>query len=315
MRGVDQRFARTVSVAALLALPGCKQVLDIPDDPQLVVQGASGPWGCLENPPEAEASKSDAALVRVQACNFVSPKCAEPVTGFTVDLCSKLDLSCSNPIQASLRESNGALEFAVPTGGVLGVGFDGYLRVTPPKASCTDTEVFGEVGPLLCGLLGSKCDTSEPDDPDCLFSTFVPALYFFNPPIKADIGKPIPLPLVPTAAAQTLAAAAGGNFNPATGIVWATALDCAGSTAKDVNYRLDRHQDLVTEVYMENGVVSTTSDRTDTSGVGGFMGVPPGFVVVEGFLDVEEGTSERIGKVGVNVEAFTISYTNLARSD
>lgn len=315
MRSVEDRFARTLSVVALLSLAGCKQVLDIPDDPKLVGVVDEGPWSCLENPSEAEAAESDAALVRVQACNFVSPKCAEPVTGFTVSLCSKLDLSCNDPIQASLREINGALEFAVPTGGVLGVGFDGYLRITPPKASCTDTEVFGDVGPLLCSLLGPSCDTTDPEDPDCLFATFVPALFFFNPPIKVDVATPIPLPLVPTAAAQTLAAAAGGNFNPATGIVWATALDCTGSPASDVSYELDKHQDLVTQLYMENGVVSSTADHTDPSGVGGFIGVPTGFVVVEGFLSGEDGSTSRIGKVGVNVEPFTISYTNLTQSD
>jgi hypothetical protein len=313
MLPVNVRIARALSAAALLSLPGCKQVLDIPDDPKLV-EVEKGPWSCLENPERAAEATSDAALVRVQACNFVSPKCAESVTGFTVDLCSKLDLSCDDPIQASLKEVNGAMEFAVPTGGVLGVGFDGYLRVTPPKAHCAETDVFGDVGPLLCGLLGASCDPSDPRDEDCLFSTFVPALFFFNPPIKLDVSTPIPIPLVPTAAAQTLAAAAGGNFNPATGIVWATALDCTGAPASEVSYKLDKHQDLVTQLYMENGVVSSTANHTDLSGVGGFIGVPTGFVVIEGFLD-DGGEGARIGKVGVNVEPFTISYTNLTQSD
>jgi hypothetical protein len=315
MRSVDYRFARTLSVVAVLSLAGCKQVLDIPDDPKLVTEGDEGPWGCLGEPAAPETSQGDAALVRVQACNFVSPKCAEPVSGFTVSLCGKLDLGCTNPIQASIKEINGAMEFAVPTGGVLGVGFDGYMRITPPKASCSDTSVFGAVGPLLCGLLGPSCDPTDPDDPDCLFATFVPALLFFNPPVKADITTPIPLPLVPTAAAQSLAEAAGGNFNPSTGIVFTTSLDCTGAPAPDIALTIDKHQNLVTELYSQNGVISSTAKVTDESGLGGFIGVPPGFVEIHGFLGSDEPSSQKIGEVGVNVEAFTISYANLAPSE
>ena len=318
MRSLDDRIARALSAGALLSLAGCRQVLDVPSDPKLVAplheQDArtdETPWSCLDHPAQKTTSKTDAALVKVQACNFVSPKCSEPVTGFTVELCSKLDLSCDNPIQSSLRETGGAMQFAVPTGGVLGVGFDGYLRITPPKASCTDTSVFGEVGPLLCALLGAACDTSEPDDPDCLFPTFVPALYFFNPPIKADVTMPIPLPLVPTAAAQTLATAAGGNFNPTTGIVFTTSLDCNGVPASDVALTIDKHGDVATELYSQNGVISSTATTTDQSGLGGYIGVPPGFVVVDGYLG-DTSSNRKTGEVGVNVEAFTISYANLA---
>jgi len=315
MRGVDQRFARTLSVAALLALSGCKQVLDIPDDPQLVVQGAKGPWACLDEPPEETKSEADAALVRVQACNFVSPKCSEPVANFTAELCGKLDLKCANPLQESIREINGAMEFAVPTGGELGVGFDGYLRITPPKASCMDKEAFGDVGPLLCGLLGPACNPSDPDDPDCMFALFVPALLFFNPPVKVDIDSPIPIPLVPTREAQTLIAAAGGNFNPATGIVFTTSRDCNGTPAANVALSIDKHQNAVTELYSENGVISSTAKVTDESGLGGFIGVPAGFIVVDGFLESDDPGSKKVGQVGVNIEPFTISYSSLAPSE
>lgn len=324
MRSVDDRIARALGAVALLSLPGCKQALDIPDDPHLVVTAPEqldanmeeqGPWTCLDKPPTVKKSQADAALVRVQACNFVSPKCAEPVANFTAKLCGKLDLKCANPLQASIKEVGGALEFAVPTGGVLGVGFDGYLQFTPPMANCTDKEAFGEIGPLLCAFLGSECDASVSDDPDCLFPIFVPSLLFFNPPVKADIDTPIPVPLVPTREAQTLIAAAGGNFSPTTGIVFTTSLDCNGKPAPGVALTIDKHQDVVTELYSQNGVISSTAKVTDGSGLGGFIGVPAGFAVLDGYLGSDEPRGKKVGQVGVNVEAFTISYSNLAPSE
>jgi hypothetical protein len=323
MRSVNAGIARYLSVATLLSLTGCKQVLNLPDDPKLVApdepdsspaDAEAGPWSCLGKPPAKTSSKASAALVKVQACNFVSPKCSEPVTNFTAKLCGKLDLNCTNPLQDSIHETNGAMEFAVPTGGALGVGFDGYLRFTPPTASCTDKDAFGDVGPLICGLLGSACDTSVPDDPDCLFPIFVPALLFFNPAVKSDISTPIPVPLVPTREAQTLIAAAGGNFSPTTGIVFTTSVDCNGAPAPGVALTIDKHQDVVTELYSQNGVISSTATVTDESGLGGYIGVPAGFVVIDGFLGSNTATAKKIGEVGVNVEAFTISYSNLSPS-
>ena len=310
---VNDRIARAFGAVALLSLSGCKQILDIPEDPQLVAPEVDeGPWACLDRPRAKITSTTDAALVRIQACNYVSPKCSEPVTDFTAELCGKLDLNCTNPLQGPIREHAGAMEFPVPTGGTLGVGFDGYLRFTPPKASCTDKDAFGDVGPLLCAFLGSECDPSTPDDPDCLFPTFVPSLLFFNPAVKADVDKPIPVPLVPTREAQTLIAAAGGNFNPTTGIVFSTSLDCNGDPAPNIALTIDKHQDVVTELYSQNGVISNTAKVTDESGLAGYIGVPPGFVVVNGFLGDDGPGAKKIGEAGVNIEAFTISYTNLS---
>jgi hypothetical protein len=313
--GIARRrgIATSLASAMLLSLAGCGEVLDIPDNPRLVPPERD-PWRCLGKPTQTIPPEGDSATVRVQACNFVSTNCSQPMTGITAKVCDKLDLKCTSPIQ-TVRDNGGALEFVAPTGGVLGVGFDGYLRITPPVASCTNAAVFGDVGPLLCALAGMACDPTLPDDPDCLFPTFVPALLFFNPSVRADLTTPIPLPLIPTAAAQSLTAAAGGTFNPATGIVFTTSLDCDGVPARDVALTIDKHQDVVTELYAENGVISSTARSTDVTGLGGYIGVPPGFVVLAGYLGSDEDGSARIGQVGVNVEAFTISYTSLVPSE
>ena len=88
-------------------------------DPQLVEKG---PWSCLDRPIEPAAPRADSAVVRIQACNFVSTNCSEPAGGITAALCDKKDVTCANPIQPNITDVNGTLVFDVPTGGILGVG-------------------------------------------------------------------------------------------------------------------------------------------------------------------------------------------------
>ena len=137
---------------------------------------------------------------------------------------------------------------------------------------------------------------------------------FFNPAIKADVTTPIPLPLVPTSAVPTLIGAAGGTFDPTTGIVFITALDCNGIPAPGVSFTVDKYQDRVTELYLDKGVVSNTVTETDSNGIGGFIGVPSGFIGVEGFTGESMGTTRSIGKLGVQVTSFTISYSTMVPS-
>ena len=300
--------ARAFASVTLLSVAGCAEVLDIPDDPKLVFQQRD-PWRCLGNVPEPPAPETEMATVLVQACNFISTNCATPVTGLTARLCDKLDVSCTNPINDNITDSGGRLSFDVVTGGVLGVGFDGYLQITPPTELCTNEAVFGEAGPLLCSLVG--CDTQNPDD-RCRVPTFAPSLLFFNPNIRADIVDPIPLPLVPTSALQPVLAAVGQTFDPTTGVLFISSRDCDGKPARGVSLAINQHQDVVSELYVVDGNISGTATQTDSSGLGGFIGVPAGFVEVVGYVGDETGL--RIGATGVRVAAFNITYSTLVPS-
>jgi hypothetical protein len=61
-------------------------------------------------------------------------------------------------------------------------------------------------------------------------------------------------------------------------------------------------------LYMESGVLSAARNATDASGVGGFVGVPPGFVDIEAY----NPAGARIGDVGVLAAPFTVTYSGLA---
>jgi hypothetical protein len=302
---------RQVSCAAFavlaVSLTACANILDIPSDPQLV---ATGPWRCLQAPSAAAPPAADKATIQVQACNFVSTNCSAPVTGLSASLCDKKDVNCANPIRTGIRDSGGLISVDVLTGGPLGTGFDGFLKITPPTELCTNEMVFGPAAALLCGFMPT-CNPSTPDD-SCIVPTFAPSLLFFNPPVRSDATAPIALPMVPTVAFPMLASAAGASLDPTKGNIFITAKDCDGNPAAGVAFKLAQYQGVATELYVENGVVSNTVGQTDQSGIGGFIGVPIGFAEVSGILATNPAT--QIGNIGVQLAPFTITYSALVPS-
>jgi hypothetical protein len=285
----------------LLALYGhaaaCAEVVSFPEDPRLV---ESGPWRCVgaQAPPDPGAQST--ATVRMRVCDAFG-ECAAPPGGLSAELCAKVDVGCTRPLDIEIREVDGLLEFDVPIGND---GFDGYLAVSSPSEPCTSAS-FGEASAALCAA-SRGCDPEQPDD-RCLVPVYVRALWFFNPPIIADTAEPLRLSLLSSAAQPSLAIASGGSFDPTTGSVVVTGFDCDGGRAPGVSYDMRQHADAVSQWYMANGILTASVSETDATGMGGFVGVPPGFADVEAY----NADNERIGAVGVQVSAGTISYASL----
>lgn len=279
------------------ALAGCADVLDIPDDPELV---ATGPWTCLEQPQPAPPPASSSALVQVAACDFESEDCQTPVTGLRARLCaSNVDVDCAEPIAVDIVDRDGLLSFSVPT---RGRGFHGYLEVQSATELCTNPSLDDQ-GPVLCGLL-PECDPQAPSAA-CEVPLYARALLFFNPPIVGDTSRPISLPLLPSAALPTLSAAAhASSLDRATGNLFVTALDCQGERAAGVTIRIDRDQDSARPLHVTGGDAPDATSRTDRTGMGGFIGVPPGIVGVEGSNDEQVP----IGAVSAFTQPLTMSY-------
>lgn len=290
-----------VAITLALATTGCVELLDLPEDARVA---PSGPWRCQEEPFDsvlgARAAQSDpTAIVRVRACDFVTG-CARAVTGLAASLCNKRDVGCTNPILDGLRDVDGVLTVPVP---VSGSGFDGYLKVDAPLALCTDDSAFPGTAGALCQL-APGCDTTLPDD-RCRVPTYAPALLFFNPPITGDLEAALPLQLLPSADLPAVVQAAGAELDPSTGNLFITALDCDGEPAAGVTYAIAEHRDEVTALYVDSGVVSNTVLETDESGIGGFVGVPPGFVEITGFAP----DLTPIGEIGLQSAPFTLTYS------
>lgn len=297
------RRAYLAAVPLLLgSVAGCAEILDIPDTDTLAL-APSGPWRCLEAPSEPAVPRSPTATVRFQACDFIS-NCTVPVTGLRARLCDKLDVGCNSPRQVDIRDRGGLLELSVPTGAR---GFDGYLEVSTAVAPCYDKGAFGEAAPGLLCQLAPGCDLAAPTEA-CNVPIYSPVLWFFNPPVVADIVQPISLALYPSASLPLVVDAAGGSLAPGTGSVFMTVIDCDGKPASGVTLDIAEYQDEATSLYFDSGVISNTVSETDASGVGGFIRIPPGFVEITGLArdDVP------VAKVGVQANPFFVTYTVLA---
>jgi len=289
-------------VVALPSLGGCAEILDIPQTDTLEL-APSGPWRCLDEPTEPPAPRASSATVRFQACDFISG-CTVPVTGLRARLCDKLDVGCNSPRQVDIRDTGGQLEFDVPTGAR---GFDGYLEVSTALARCYDTEIFGNAALGLLCQLAPECDQTAPNAA-CDVPIYSPVLWFFNPPVVADIEEAIPLQLYPSASLPLVVDAAGGQLVPGTGSVFMTALDCDGQPAPGITLDIAEYEDEATPLYFDSGVISNTISETDSSGVGGFIRIPPGFVEITGM----NRENEPVAEVGVQANPTFVTYTVLA---
>jgi hypothetical protein len=289
---------------ALYALSGCAELLDIPSTDTLSL-AASGPWRCLSAPVEPVAPRESSAIVRFQVCDFIS-NCTLPVTGLSARLCDKLDIGCINPRVDGIRDTNGLIEVEVPTGPR---GFDGYLQVFTTVAPCFDTEVFGSAAEGLLCQLAPECDQAAPTAA-CNVPTYSPAMWFFNPPVVADLEQPISLQLYPTAALPLVLDAAGGELVPGTGSVFMTVVDCDGQPAAGITLEIAEYEDVADPLYFDSGVISNTASQTDAAGIGGFIRIPPGFVEITGV----DSDGIPMSKVGVQASAGFVTLTVLAPS-
>ncbi|MGC4092739.1 MAG: hypothetical protein QM756_33630 [Polyangiaceae bacterium] len=288
------------SLLLALSCVACADMLDIPSDAHLV---KTGPWRCLDSTEKTLATASSDAEVRVRACDFITD-CTTDVTGLTAKLCDKRDVGCNQPRLSDLVETNGEFKFRVPTAGG---GFDGYLRVDSSLAFCTDRDAFGDVaGQVLCGAVSPQCNVAQPDA-HCYITMFAPAMLFFNPPIVRDVSQALPLQMFPSSGLPAVIAAAGIQIDPSGGSLFLQAFDCDGAPAAGVSFVVVEHRDDVQSLYVDNGVVSSKATHTDTSGVGGFVGVPPGFITVVGY----NADGLAISEIGLQAAASILTYGSL----
>jgi hypothetical protein len=216
-------------------------------------------------------------------------------------------VNCASPIRQGISDEGGILNLEVATGGVLGAGFDGYLKVDAPTETCTNTSVFGEAAPALC-TLALGCDPDQLSS-KCQMPTFAPAMLFFNPAVRASSTTPLVLPLLPTSAVLSILGAAGTEgLDPTTGFLFVTILDCDGTPAANATVSVDSPE-TVNKLYIDHGVISASAQKTDVSGLAGVSNVPPGFIKVSAFSS--DALPVRLGEVGVQIAPFTITYATI----
>jgi hypothetical protein len=294
------RDTRAVAWILTLAVAtcGCAELIDVAEDPELV---ADEPWYCLGRELDSLLPAREAATIRVRPCDALDESCTGELSGLEARLCAKGDIGCTQPLSRSMGAVDGVLVFDAPTGQT---GFDGYLSVTSPDASCTSTRAFGAAAPGLCSI-APDCKLATLGD--CIVPTYPQALLFFNPPVIEDFEVPLNLWLSSTPLLIDIIAAAGSAAERGNGSVIATTLDCTGALAAGVHYELIGGRDDVTPFYVKAGSVSGRGSRTDTSGVGGFVAVAPGAAEIVAYNQAWQ----RVGSAQLQVAPFGQTFVTL----
>ncbi len=237
------------------------------------VQQVDPTWGCLGSVTFPTAVKPQ-VTVKVPFIDLVTKA---PMTELTIKVCAKLDVSCTSPLGQPLTpDSKGVV--TVPN---VAAGFDGYLDVQSSQAP-----------------------------PDGGLPAVVPSLVFFNPPLVDDTTYATILMLTPATLAQ-LATTAGNTLDPSLGAAFYGAVDCQSKFAADVACTIDRTDPQTKGFFLVGGLPSETASSTDSSGYGGFINVPTGYIRLTATV---HSTSKRIGETSVLVRPSTISYTFLVPS-
>lgn len=234
------------------------------------VDAGARDWSCLENTTWARAESATLEYTG-RATGALD---GEPLAGVDFEVCGDTaDPSCSSPVLNGTTGGDGTFTGTLPMGDDRG-GFDGYARVTG-----------GE--------------------------DVVDLLVFFNPPITENDGAPVATPVITQSAFERIAEMTiGERPNPDRGHLALEALDCSWSSAAGVTFEIETADGQTTEAYLRGGMMPDTSaDRTDGSGMGGFLNVPPGDVTVTAKI-AESG--EVVGTVDVFVEPGTVSEVSVA---
>lgn len=196
-------------------------------------------WGCLDEEPVEPTDE----FVSLQL-ELTDASTRDPRTDASVRVCHPIDTSCSSPIISPVR-----------------VDVAGKVTMQVPSYLPFYFEVYGPKGPNV-------------DDPD-----FVRMLVFFSPREIARGAAGREISVYDRNLMSTLTTLGGGSFNDETGLATLVALDCQGTPATQVVFG-NRTAGLATgqtsQFYTVDSIPTTTVDRTDSSGGGGFTNLLPG---------------------------------------
>lgn len=184
----------------------------------------------------------------------------------------------SAPPGAALRACNRFdLECAAPVAGPLELGADNRFHL-----------------PLPQGFDGYLELTSP---------AIIPSLYVFSRPLMADVEDEFIV--VSLATARGLAASSSVQLDPALGLVAVRARDCQGELTAGVQFSNDKGG---TAFAFVDGLPVVGYDETNDEGLGGFLNVPLGTVVLQG----QEVMSGRVsGTATVLLRASWIAIVEL----
>jgi len=137
-------------------------------------------------------------------------------------------------------------------------------------------------------------------------SEISPALYFFDPPVRAD-QRDLTVSVSAPETAAGLAALTGATPDATLGVLLVTVFDCFGKPADGVTITPGTVGDSAKMFYVRNGLPSTTAKVTDETGYAGVVNAAPGTVT----FSAANGDAA-IGSVTVLVQSGTQTLAHIS---
>jgi hypothetical protein len=190
--------------------------------------------------------------------------------------------------------------------------YDPTTQATPPQSSVRACNRFdldcaapvdGPAVPAQDGLIHLNLPQGFAGFLEVTSPAIVPALYFFNPPLDTD--RQDEFIVVGFDTARALASQSSVALDPELGMIAVRTMDCTGELSGGVEFSNDKGG--VPFAFVDGlpviGYVVSNGD-----GIGGFVNVPPGLVVLQG---QEAGSSRISGKASVIVRKGWFAYGDL----
>jgi hypothetical protein len=156
------------------------------------------------------------------------------------------------------------------------------------------------------GLLKVTVDSGFDGYLELKSPAITPALFFVIKPVWEDTTITTPLRVVSPDGFMGIAKAIETTLDLTTmGHVYALAGDCGDVPAAGVRFEIDKESAQTARYYMSNGAPSGTAVETDSSGTGGFLNLPSGFVRLTAYV---ANTGARIGIASFQVRVGAVSY-------
>lgn len=156
------------------------------------------------------------------------------------------------------------------------------------------------------GLLKVALDSGFDGYLELTSPTITPALFFVVKPVREDSTLTSAIPVVSPQGFQGIAQAIGTTLDLTNmGHIYALASDCNGAPAAGVRFEIDRQSAQTAAYYMINNTPVSSAPATDSSGAGGFLNLPDGFLKLTAYVSA---TGARIGEAGLTVRKGAVSY-------
>ena len=244
------------------------------------------PFACGKVPP-LDDDPSQPVVMTLQNLDLSA---GAPATAIDVRLCAVTDALCANPRTALTATDAGAPD-ANATGSGIDAGAEGGT---------------GWVSPAKDGVIIATAEVGFEGFFEIRSNTYFPTVRFTSPPLRNGETYNLDEIMLRGLEIQFFAMQATGgkkSYNPAKGLVFTLARDCNQVPLQNVSFSATSVDSEQFEFYVINTTPSVDDTKTDQTGRGGFVNVPPGLTTFTAYYadtGVKIGSTRALVRAGYN---------------